>query len=114
MPIDILERFLHPLRRSPLTGGYPTTPAVVAPAARGLPVLDPARCDSSAACVAVCPTDAIELAASTWTLDAGRCVFCGACETSCPRDAIRLGARVELAARARDALILVTPIGPPT
>ena len=111
MPIDILERFLRPLRSRPLTGRYPAEPAVLAPAMRGMPELDATRCDSSAACVAACPTEAIVLGPATWAVDAGRCVLCGACEAACPRDAIRLGHRFELAARTRKALDLITPIG---
>jgi len=111
MPIDLIERFLRPLRRPPLTRGYPAEPAVLAGATRGLPELDPERCDSSAACVSACPTGAIVLSPDSWAVDAGRCVFCAACELACPRDAIRLGQRFELAARTREALVLVTPIG---
>lgn len=113
MPMDILERFLRPLRGRPLTRRYPDEPAVLAPALRGLPEIDATRCDSSAACVEVCPTTAITLEAASWMVDTGRCVFCGACETACPRDAIRLGQRFELAARTREGLRIVTPIGGP-
>jgi hydrogenase-4 component H len=113
MPMDLLDRFLRPLRGRPVTRRYPDESAVLSPALRGLPELDPSRCDSSATCVAVCPTDAIELGSTSWTVDAGRCVFCGACETACPRNAIRLGRRFELAARSRGALRIVTPIGGP-
>ena len=111
MPIDLIDQFLRPLRRPPLTGGYPAEPAVVAPATRGLPELDPGRCNSSAACVSACPTGAIVLSPASWAIDVGRCVFCAACEMACPRDAIQLGQRFELAAQARESLILVTPIG---
>jgi hydrogenase-4 component H len=113
MPIDVLERFLRPLRGGPLTRRYPAEPAVLSPALRGLPEPDPLRCDASASCVTACPTEAIELSAdpATWTVDAGRCVFCGACEAACPRDAIHLGQRFELAARTRSGLRIVTPIG---
>jgi hydrogenase-4 component H len=113
MPMDILERFLRPLRGRPLTGRYPDEPAFLAAAMRGLPELDPARCDSSAACVSACPTGAIVLEASSWTVDAGRCVFCDACAAACPRDAIRPGQRFELAARTREGLRVVTPIEGP-
>jgi formate hydrogenlyase subunit 6/NADH:ubiquinone oxidoreductase subunit I len=112
MPMDILERFLRPLRARPLTRRYPDEPAILAPAMRGLPVLDASRCDSSAACVAACPTGAITLDTTSWTVDAGRCVLCAACEAACPRDAIRLGQRFELATRTREGLRIVTPIGP--
>ena len=111
MPMDLLERFLRPLRQRPMTRRYPDEPAILAPALRGLPTLDPSRCDSTAACVTACPTGAIELGSGSWTLDAGRCVFCAACEYACPRDAIRLGQRFELAARTRDGVRIVTPIG---
>jgi len=113
MPMDLLDRFLRPLRARPLTRRYPEESAILAPALRGLPELDASRCDSSAACVAVCPTGAIELTATTWAVDAGRCVFCGVCEVACPRNAIRLGQRFELAARSRSALRMITPIGNP-
>lgn len=111
MPLDVLERFLRPLRAHPLTRRYPDEPAIVAPAMRGLPELDPSRCDSSKACVAACPTGAIIVAPDTWAVDAGRCVLCAACEAACPRDAIRLGQRFELAGRTREGLRIVTPIG---
>jgi len=113
MPMDFLERFLRPLRTRPLTRRYPDEPAIVAPAMRGLPELDGSRCDSSATCVDACPTGAITLGPDSWTVDAGRCVLCAACETACPRGAIRLGQRFELATRRRDALRMVTVIGPP-
>jgi formate hydrogenlyase subunit 6/NADH:ubiquinone oxidoreductase subunit I len=108
--MDLLDRFLRPLRARPLTRPYPDEPAILSPALRGLPEVDASRCDSSAACVAVCPTGAIELGPSSWTVDAGRCVLCGACDAACPRDAIRLGQRFELAARSRDALRIVAQI----
>lgn len=113
MPMDIVERFLRPLRGRPLTRRYPDEPAILAPALRALPEVDASRCDSSAACVEVCPTAAITLEPGSWTVDAGRCVFCAACETACPRDAIRLGQRFALAARTREGLRIVTPIGGP-
>jgi hydrogenase-4 component H len=111
MPMDLLDRFLRPLRGRPLTRRYPDEPAVLPPTARGLPEVDPGRCDASAACVAACPTGAIALTADSWTVDAGRCVFCDACAVACPRDAIRLGPRFELAARSRVGLRSTTRIG---
>ncbi len=100
MPLDVFDRLLRPLRARPVTSRYPDAPPDLPPAARGLPELDPVRCDGSAACVAACPTGAIRLAESTWSVDAGACIFCGACARACPRDAIRLGSRIELATRA--------------
>lgn len=108
---DLRERLLRPLVRGPVTARHPAAPPVLPPAARGLPVVDPARCDSSGACVTACPTGAIELDAGTWRLDLGRCVFCAACADACPRDAIALTGRVELAAAERPAVATVTPVG---
>jgi formate hydrogenlyase subunit 6/NADH:ubiquinone oxidoreductase subunit I len=83
---------------------------VLAEPARGLPELDPARCDGSATCAEVCPTLAIVVTASAWSLDAGRCIFCGACARACPRDAIRLGHQVELAVIDPRDLRVTTPL----
>lgn len=106
MPLDVLERLLRPLRARPVTSRYPELPPDLAAAVRGLPELDPARCDGSAACVDVCPTGAIALSDAVWSLDAGACIFCGACERACPRDAIKLGRRIELAAGDRADLTI--------
>jgi formate hydrogenlyase subunit 6/NADH:ubiquinone oxidoreductase subunit I len=106
MPFDVFDRVLRPLRTRPVTSRYPDAPPDLPAAARGLPELDPVRCDGSAKCVDVCPTGAIALSGSSWTLDAGACVFCGACERACPRDAITLGRRIELAGRHRPDLTI--------
>jgi len=108
MPKDLLDRFLRPLREGPVTRAYPDRAATLPPAARGLPEVDPARCDASGVCATACPTGAIVLAPGALTVDAGRCVFCGACAEACPRGAIRLGGRIELAARTRDGLRITT------
>lgn len=106
MPLDVFDRLLGPLRRGPLTSHYPDAPPDLPAAARGLPMLDTARCDGSAACVTACPTGAITLTDSTWELDAGACIMCGACERACPRDAIHMGSLIELA--VRDSADLIT------
>ncbi len=116
--MDWLERILRPLRTGIVTSHYPGAPPLLAPALRGLPVVDPERCSLEGACVDACPTAAIVVAGDgaasmpdpSWTLDAGRCVFCGACQTACPTGAIELGDRVELAARQRAALIVRTTV----
>jgi formate hydrogenlyase subunit 6/NADH:ubiquinone oxidoreductase subunit I len=137
--MDWLERIFRPLRTGIVTSNYPGSPPLLAPAVRGLPVVDPERCTLEAACVVACPTDAIAIAGGTggtggrgddgpgdrgadaggtgalpaWTLDAGRCVFCGACEPACPTDAIALGDRVELAVRDRAELVVTTLVRGP-
>ena len=107
MPMDVLDRILRPLRRGRVTARYPDAPPDLPPAARGLPELDPARCDGNAACVAACPTGAIRLDPGTWSLDAGACIFCGACARACQPRAIRLGSRIELATDERGDLVVV-------
>ncbi|HEY8239222.1 MAG TPA: 4Fe-4S binding protein [Candidatus Limnocylindrales bacterium] len=97
MARDVFDRILRPLRRGPVTSRYPDVRPELPQAARGLPELDPGRCDSSGTCAEVCPTRAIAVSDGRWTLDAGACIFCGACARACPRDAIRLGHRIELA-----------------
>jgi len=58
---------------------------------RELPVVDETRCVGTAACVAVCPTDALAMAGSVpWLLRPANCIACGACVAICPVDAIRL------------------------
>lgn len=104
MPLDVFDRLVRPLRGRQVTGRYPDAPPDLPAAARGLPELDVARCDGSAACVSACPTGAIRLSGTLWALDAGACIFCGACARICPRDAIRLGHEIELATRDRAAL----------
>ena len=106
MTRDTFDRILRPLRQRPVTSRFPDQPPELPPAARGMPELDPARCDSTGACVEACPTGAISLAESTWSLDVGRCIFCGACARACPRDAIRLGHRIELAVLDEHDLIV--------
>lgn len=107
---DLRERLLRPLIRGPVTARHPARAPILPPAARGLPVLDAARCDASGDCVTACPTRAIALDAGTWRLDLGRCVFCAACADACPREAIALTGRVELAATDRTAVVTETDV----
>jgi hydrogenase-4 component H len=113
MPHDVLDRFLRPLRRAPLTRRYPYEPADLPPSIAGLPVVSVERCDATAACVRACPTGAIRVDAGTWTVDAGRCIFCRACEAACPSGAIGMSGRFELAARDRTALVVRTGLEGP-
>jgi formate hydrogenlyase subunit 6/NADH:ubiquinone oxidoreductase subunit I len=108
---DLRDRLLRPLLRGPMTARHPRVAPALPPAARGLPVLDPGRCDAMAACVTACPTGAIRVVDGRWRLDLGRCVFCAACADACTSDAIALSGRVELATRDRGALVIESPIG---
>jgi formate hydrogenlyase subunit 6/NADH:ubiquinone oxidoreductase subunit I len=108
MPLDVVRRLLKPLREPVVTSRYPDAPPLLQPAVRGLPEVDPGRCERTAACVDACPTGAIFLAETGWSVDTGSCVFCSACALACPSGAIRLGSRVELAGRDRYDLIVRT------
>jgi formate hydrogenlyase subunit 6/NADH:ubiquinone oxidoreductase subunit I len=110
---DLRERLLRPLAKGPMTARHPAVAPVLPPAARGLPVIDPARCDRSGECVAACPTGALALSDGAWRLDLGRCIFCGACADACPREAIALTGRIELAVSGRGAAVVVTPLPVP-
>jgi formate hydrogenlyase subunit 6/NADH:ubiquinone oxidoreductase subunit I len=110
---DLRERLLRPLAKGPMTARHPAVAPALPPAARGLPVVDPARCDRSGACVAACPTGALALDDGAWRLDLGRCIFCAACADACPREAIALTSRIELAVTERRAAVVETPLRAP-
>ncbi len=110
MPLDVVRRLLTPLREPIVTSRYPDAQPLLQEATRGLPEVDPARCERDGACVTACPTRAIELRDGGWSIDAGRCVFCGLCADACRPEAIRLGQRVELAGTERAALVQLTSL----
>ena len=109
MPFDILRRLLKPLRDAVPTSRYPLDGPDLAPATRGLPEVESARCGDRAECASVCatacPTRAIRASATAWSIDSGRCTFCGSCVIACPMAALTMGGRVELAAAERSALV---------
>jgi len=55
-----------------------------------LPEIDAELCDMCGACVAACPTGAVEMgAAGPVVVRPEDCMYCAACEGICPRGAIR-------------------------
>lgn len=56
------------------------------------------------ACVAACPTRAIEL--EPVRIDLGRCVMCGDCEPACPSRKLSFDSEFRLAATEREALVV--------
>jgi NAD-dependent dihydropyrimidine dehydrogenase PreA subunit len=56
-----------------------------------LPLLDETRCTGCGDCVAVCPTDCLEMNADLpWLPRPHDCVRCAICVLICPVDALRL------------------------
>jgi ferredoxin len=47
-------------------------------------VIDIQKCDFCGTCVAVCPTDAIDLKECVIEVDKKRCIGCGSCVDICP------------------------------
>jgi len=50
--------------------------------------VDPSKCVSCTACVAVCPTKAITMIDSKAVIDPEKCIGCAACVSVCPTKAI--------------------------
>ena len=108
----ITDTLLHRLKRGCETMAYPKGPAPVLPERHGGALqVDSGKCaDACAACVPVCPTEAITRAAGyAVALDLGRCVFCAACVEACRRNAITQTGDHRMAARHREDLLLGGP-----
>jgi ferredoxin len=61
-----------------------------------LPLLNPARCTGCGDCVAVCPTNCLEMnGAVPWLPRPAHCISCELCVLVCPTDALRLVERQE-------------------
>jgi Ni,Fe-hydrogenase III small subunit/ferredoxin len=89
------------------TVAYPDGAARFPERFRGLPALDPSRCeDGCRRCAEACPTEAIRDAGRpSMAVDLGRCVFCAACSEACPGGALRFTRDYRLAARTRPELL---------
>jgi len=73
---------------------------------RGLPVLDPSRCEPGcSSCAEACPTGALALEGSP-RVDLGRCLFCPRCAEACPSGAVRFTRDYALAASTRESLVV--------
>ncbi len=88
---------------------YPAGPAPALPDRHGGALrVEAAKCQADcAACVAVCPTEAITRPPNQpITLDLGRCIFCAECVKACPTGAITQTGDHRLAVRRREDLLL--------
>jgi len=108
VPDILANRF----KRGCETMAYPAGPAPALPDRHGGALrVDAAKCtEGCAACVPVCPTQAITRPAGNAVgLDLGRCIFCAACVEACPTQAITQTGDYRMAVRQREDLLLGKP-----
>ena len=108
----VTDTLIHRLKRGCETMAYPKGPAPALPERHGGALkVDASQCaDGCAACVPVCPTQAITCGEGMpVALDLGRCVFCAACVEVCPPHAITQTGDHRMAASRREDLVLGTP-----
>ena len=100
--ITAIKEVLKALFR-PVTTTYPKgPPTYVPPGIRGLPQFDEDKCIGCGACMASCPSGAIDVIdkGADRTIDVSymRCLFCARCEEVCPEEGgITLSDKFELA-----------------
>jgi Ni,Fe-hydrogenase III small subunit/NAD-dependent dihydropyrimidine dehydrogenase PreA subunit len=103
----VLKALLARLHQGRRTLAYPQESPSLPDRFRGLPRLDPARCDAACAeCIEACPTDALAKHGAGIRLDLGRCLFCVECVEACPTGAIAYGREHRMATRTREDLML--------
>lgn len=94
---------------------YPDGPPPELPARfAGRPMIDAKRCAADCdACVACCPTGALEggTDAQPLRLDLGRCLFCRECERTCPERVIEFSRDYRLGASRREDLRVTNGTG---
>jgi Ni,Fe-hydrogenase III small subunit/formate hydrogenlyase subunit 6/NADH:ubiquinone oxidoreductase subunit I len=103
------QTILHRLRHGCQTMAYPAGPPPALPDRHGGALrVEAAKCaEGCAACVPVCPTQAIaRTPGNPVALDLGKCIFCAACVEVCPTKAITQTSKHPMAVRRREDLIL--------
>jgi Ni,Fe-hydrogenase III small subunit/ferredoxin len=108
----VFDTLAQRLRSGRQTMAYPDGPAPALPDRHGGALrVDGAKCaEGCAACLPVCPTEAIARpAGAAVSLDLGKCLFCSACVEACPQGAITQTGDHRLAARRREDLVLGAP-----
>jgi len=102
----------HRLRHGCQTMAFPAGPPPALPDRHGGALrVEAAKCaEGCAACVPVCPTQAItRTPGNPVALDLGKCVFCAACVEACPPKAITQTGKHAMAVRRREDLLLGKP-----
>lgn len=100
----MMNVLLTTLRQKNRTIAYPKTVPALPGRFRGMPVVDSSVCSPDCrACLAACPTDALQ---EGLKIDLGRCLFCNKCLRACPEGAISFSGEYRLAARTRNDLII--------
>jgi Ni,Fe-hydrogenase III small subunit/ferredoxin len=110
----VFDSITHRLRHGCQTMAFPAGPPPALPDRHGGALrVDAAKCAAGcAACVDVCPTQAIaKPAGGAVTLDLGQCLFCAACVEACPARAITQSNDHRMAVRRREDLLLGRPGG---
>ena len=108
------ETILHRLRHGCQTMSFPDGPPPALPDRHGGSLrVEAAKCAADcAACVPVCPTQAItRTPGNPVDLDLGKCIFCAACVEVCPTRAITQTNDHRMAVRRREDLLLGKPGG---
>lgn len=108
----VQDTLLHRLKTGCSTMAYPDGPPPLLPDRHGGALkVNAAKCaDGCAACVSVCPTEAITRPpGKPVSLDLGRCVFCSACIDVCPEKAITQTGDHRMAVTHREDLQLGDP-----
>ena len=108
----VIDTIAHRLKRGCETMAYPKGPAPALPDRHGGALkLEASKCaEGCAACVPVCPTEAIARPkGKPVVLDLGRCIFCTACVEACPTRAITQTGDHRMSVRQREDLLLGEP-----
>ena len=108
----VVDSITHRLRHGCQTMAYPAGPPPPLPDRHGGALrVDAAKCtEGCAACVPVCPTQAITRPAGNAVgLDLGRCILCAACVEACPTQAITQTGDYRMDVRQREDLLLGKP-----
>ncbi len=103
----MLKAVLERLRQGHRTLPYPRGVPALSPRFRGLPVVDPGKCeDGCRSCAERCPTGAVAIGERGPRVDLGRCLFCPECERGCAAGALRFSGDHRMAARSRQDLLV--------